>query len=183
MLVKVTDNKAGRVGLKAAAADINQDADVEYVEPNYIYTTSQTNDTRIGELWGMLADGGGANATGAWAIMKDKLKDTSCSGVVIGVIDEGIQVTHPDLAAAIWTNPKEVAGTRRDDDGNGYVDDVNGFDFVSKDGSVYDGGKLDTHGTHVAGTIGEPCAWLRLAVWMQRVAQVAPCSAVTHLLT
>ncbi|WIA37337.1 hypothetical protein OEZ86_014270 [Tetradesmus obliquus] len=64
VLVKVTDNKAGRVGLKAAVADIKQDADVEYVEPNYIYTTSQTNDTRIGELWGMLADGGGANATG-----------------------------------------------------------------------------------------------------------------------
>uniref|UniRef100_A0A383WFW9 Uncharacterized protein n=1 Tax=Tetradesmus obliquus TaxID=3088 RepID=A0A383WFW9_TETOB len=64
VLVKVTDNKAGRVGLKAAAADIKQDADVEYVEPNYIYTTSQTNDTHIQELWGMLADGGGANATG-----------------------------------------------------------------------------------------------------------------------
>uniref|UniRef100_A0A383VUP8 Uncharacterized protein n=1 Tax=Tetradesmus obliquus TaxID=3088 RepID=A0A383VUP8_TETOB len=150
VLVKLTDNKSKRVGMKAAAADIKQDPDVEYVEPNYIYTTSQTNDPRLGELWGMLAAGAGANATGAWAS-----GFTSCNEVVVGVIDEGVQVTHPDLAAAMWTNPREVAGNSGiDDDGNGYVDDVNGFDFVSRDGSVYDGGSLDTHGTHVAGTIG-----------------------------
>jgi subtilisin family serine protease len=75
------------------------------------------------------------------------------SNVVIGVIDEGIQVTHPDLLPNIWVNPNEIAGDGLDNDGNGYVDDVNGFDFYNNDGSVYDG-TADDHGTHVAGTIG-----------------------------
>jgi subtilisin family serine protease len=69
-----------------------------------------------------------------------------------------LQVTHPDLAANIWSNLGEAAGDRRDNDNNGFVDDVNGWDFVRNDGSVYDSSK-DNHGTHVAGTIGEKAAW------------------------
>ncbi|WIA33100.1 hypothetical protein OEZ86_006254 [Tetradesmus obliquus] len=147
VLAKVTDNKSRRVGLKAAAADIKKDPTVQYVEPNYIYTASQA-DPRLGKLWGLLPGGGGANATGAWAS-----GFTSCNNVVIAIIDQGVQVDHPDLAAAMWTNPGEVAGDGIDNDGSGYVDDINGFDFASKDGSVFDG-EGDYHGTHVAGTIG-----------------------------
>ncbi|WIA17105.1 hypothetical protein OEZ85_014000 [Tetradesmus obliquus] len=159
VLVKVTDNKAGRVGLKAAAADIKQDPDVDYVEPNYIYTTQAVeSDPYLGELWGMQATTvGGANATGAWTS-----GSSSCDGVVIGVIDEGMQVLHPDLSASIWTNPREAAGESGvDEDNNTYVDDVNGWDFVFNDASVFDGtgssggvAGADSHGTHVAGTIG-----------------------------
>jgi subtilisin family serine protease len=72
------------------------------------------------------------------------------------VIDEGIQVTHPDLDANIWTNPHDPADGV-DNDGNGYVDDIRGWDFDANDNSIYDGGtrgSLDDHGTHVAGTIG-----------------------------
>jgi subtilisin family serine protease len=72
------------------------------------------------------------------------------------VIDEGIQFTHPDLDANVWTNPFDpVNGV--DNDGNGYVDDVHGWDFTGNNNSVYDGGKSgnkDDHGTHVTGTIG-----------------------------
>ena len=73
--------------------------------------------------------------------------------MIIGVIDEGIQNNHPDLAGNIWVNPFETPGNGIDDDNNGYIDDVNGWDFYNDDNSVYDG-PGDDHGTHCAGTIG-----------------------------
>ena len=74
--------------------------------------------------------------------------------VYVGIIDEGIQYNHPDLAANIWTNPARSPATAMDNDGNGYVDDIHGWDFANNNNSVYDGGATDDHGTHVAGTIG-----------------------------
>jgi subtilisin family serine protease len=74
----------------------------------------------------------------------------------VGIIDEGVQFTHPDLAGQIWTNPYDAADGV-DNDGNGYIDDIHGWDFDGNDNSIYDGGtrgSLDDHGTHVAGTIG-----------------------------
>jgi subtilisin family serine protease len=107
-----------------------------------------------GSLWGMYgasttpANQFGSNAASAWSA-----GFTGSQDVVIGVIDEGIQITHPDLAANIWKNPIEIPGNGIDEDNNGYVDDVNGWDFAGGNNSVYDG-KGDDHGTHVAGTIG-----------------------------
>ena len=78
---------------------------------------------------------------------------TKGSGVIIAVIDTGIQLNHPDLASNIWVNPGEIPGDGVDNDGNGYVDDVNGFNFITDTGgsaATDDQG----HGTHVAGTIG-----------------------------
>jgi subtilisin family serine protease len=73
--------------------------------------------------------------------------------VYVGIIDEGYMYTHEDLAANAGTNPGEVAGNGVDDDGNGLVDDVYGWDFDGGNSSVFDG-VGDDHGTHVAGTIG-----------------------------
>ncbi len=74
----------------------------------------------------------------------------------MGIIDEGIQFTHPDLVANVWTNSFDpVDGV--DNDGNGYKDDTHGWDFDGDDNTIYDGGtrgSLDDHGTHVSGTIG-----------------------------
>ncbi|MBC6991034.1 S8 family peptidase [Hymenobacter sp. BT491] len=129
--------------------------EVEFAEPNYIYThTAATNDTYVanGSLWGMdAANAYGSQASKAWAV-----GHTGSASVVVGVIDEGIQFDHPDLAGQIWTNPYDPADGV-DNDGNGYIDDIHGWDFDGNNNSVYDGttrGSSDDHGTHVSGTIG-----------------------------
>lgn len=142
-----------------AARRLTADPIVAYVEPNWIYTEQATSSDPYftdGSLWGMYgrrtspANRYGSNAAAAWAAGQ-----TGSGEVYVGVIDEGIQVSHPDLSGRV-RNPGETANGV-DDDNNGYVDDVNGWDFTTDDKQVYDGGKLgtaDDHGTHVAGTIG-----------------------------
>jgi subtilisin family serine protease len=71
-------------------------------------------------------------------------------GVVIAVVDTGVDYNHEDLKDNIWTNPKEIAGNGKDDDGNGYVDDIHGWNFVDNNNNVLDD---NGHGTHVSGTI------------------------------
>ena len=133
--------------------------DVAYAEPNFkLQPAAAPDDPGYRDLWGLNNTGqtGGtsdadADALEAWDAT------TGSADVVVGVIDEGIDVNHPDLRDNIWTNSGEVAGNKIDDDGNGYVDDVNGYDFANDDATVYDpdpiSGNGDEHGTHVAGTI------------------------------
>ena len=132
-------------------------ADIEYIEPNYVYThNAVSNDPYFtnGSLWGMYgsattpANQFGSQAATAWANGK-----TGSNTVYIGIIDEGYMYTHEDLAANAGVNPGEVAGNGVDDDKNGLVDDVYGWDFANSDNTVFDGAG-DDHGTHVAGTIG-----------------------------
>ncbi|HEX2206155.1 MAG TPA: S8 family peptidase [Longimicrobium sp.] len=130
---------------------------VEYAEPNYIYHhDAVSNDTYFtsGSLWGMY--GGSttpANVYGSHAAVAWAANHTDCGSVYVGIIDEGYMYTHTDLAANAAVNPGEIAGNGVDDDGNGYVDDVYGWDFDGNDNTVFDG-TSDDHGTHVAGTIG-----------------------------
>lgn len=127
--------------------------EVEYAEPNWIYQHYATsNDTYFtsGQLWGMSANNNsnGSRAATAWAA--DKLGSSS---VYIGIIDEGYMFNHVDLAANAGVNPGEVANNGVDDDSNGLIDDVYGWDFAGNNNTVFDG-TADDHGTHVAGTIG-----------------------------
>ncbi len=130
---------------------------VVYAEPNYVVHTSTTpNDPSFGLLWGMNNTGqtvngvaGTANAdikaTAAWGIF------TGDPNFVVADIDTGLNMTHPDIAANVWTNPGEIAGNGIDDDGNGHIDDIHGWNFVSGNNNPTDD---NGHGTHTAGTIG-----------------------------
>ncbi len=102
------------------------------------------NDEFFDLLWGM----NNIRAPKAWAKVKE-------SPVIVAVIDTGIDVNHKDLKGNIWVNEKEKNGQPGvDDDGNGFIDDVYGWDFHGDDKSVFDNPNHDDHGTHVAGTIG-----------------------------
>lgn len=119
---------------------------VAYAEPDVIFQTSVVpNDTRYDELWGLEK----IQAEQTWDYIEQN--NPNPAEVIIGVIDTGVDYNHPDLADNMWVNTGEIAGNGIDDDGNGYVDDVYGWDAANDDGDPMDD---HYHGTHVAGTIG-----------------------------
>jgi subtilisin family serine protease len=131
--------------------------EIEYAEPNYIYThDAVSNDPYFtnGSLWGMYGPSSSpANQYGSQAAQAWAGGHTGSSTVYIGIIDEGYMYTHEDVVANAGVNPYEIAGNGIDDDGNGLKDDVYGWDFDGNNNTVFDG-TGDDHGTHVAGTIG-----------------------------
>lgn len=146
-----------KTSVEEAIAKLGQMPEVEIAEPNYIYTTQVTsNDPYFtgGSLWGMYGDASspanqyGCQAAEAWA-----LNHTGSSTVYVGIIDEGYMYNHADLAANAGTNPGEIPNNGIDDDNNGYIDDIYGWNFDGNNSSVFDSAG-DTHGTHVGGTIG-----------------------------
>jgi subtilisin family serine protease len=144
-----------------ALAELRQDPRVRFAEPDAVYRIDTLpNDPLFGQLWGLNNTGqtvksstgtadADIDAPEAWSTT------TGSSSVVVAVIDSGVDWHHPDLAANIWTNPGEscagCASDGIDNDGNGYVDDVHGWDFVNDDNDPFDD---NGHGTHVSGTIG-----------------------------
>ncbi len=109
--------------------------------PDHIaFSDAVPNDFDPRELWSLAKIG----APSAWEV------SAGSSTVVVGIIDSGITLNHPDLAANIWQNPGE-SGNGRDDDGNGLADDLRGWDFADNDNDPTD---TEGHGTHVAGIIG-----------------------------
>lgn len=150
-----------------AFADFASSSEIEYIEPNYIISLNKVKageeapapkDASFKKQWGMKNDGKNGsvfssglagediNVLRAWSITKGS-KD-----IKIAVIDTGVDYTHPDLAAQMDVNTAELKGKAGvDDDNNGYVDDIYGYDFANKDGDPQDG---HGHGTHCAGVIG-----------------------------
>ena len=148
----------GELSVEQAVAEAQADPRVEYAEPNYVVQTDTTpNDPRFGELWGLqntiFSLSGGASpadvgATRAWDIT------TGSDDLVVAIIDTGVDISHSDLAANVWTNPGEIPGNGADDDGDGYADDVHGWNFRDNSKDVFVNANEDFHATHVAGTIG-----------------------------
>ena len=153
----------GLINTYVIEADVNNDKDYEnmleslkkddrvvYAEPDLVVSTN------------MIPDDPYFSSKGTWGQSYDDLygiKITSCpeawdatkgNGVTVAVVDSGIDNTHPDIVSNLWTNTKEIANNGIDDDGNGYIDDVWGWDFVNNDGIPVDD---NGHGTHVAGII------------------------------
>ena len=119
--------------------DENRDPDYNY----FAYKTYR-KEPYYSQQWGISA----TNIDGLWQAYEDDFDDESnTERPVIAILDTGVDITHPDLAANIWTNPNEIANGS-DDDGNGFKDDLHGWDFVNKTGDVRD---YNSHGTHCAG--------------------------------
>ena len=131
---------------------LRSDPQVEYAEPNYIIKAYRTpNDPDFSKLWGLHNTGqtGGTadadiDAPEAWD------SQTGSSNTIIAVIDSGVNYDHEDLTNNIWSNPGETPNNGKDDDGNGLIDDIRGWDFVNNDNDPLDD---NGHGTHVAGII------------------------------
>ncbi|MEK6775643.1 MAG: S8 family serine peptidase [bacterium] len=154
--------------------EYRKDPDVLYAEPNYRVHALQQNfpneknyvPLQWDEQWGLHNTGqdvGPSNTNGAidadidapeaWEI------ETGSSDTVIAVLDTGMDLDHEDLSSRLWTNSGETASNSKDDDGNGYIDDENGWDFVNNDNdpdddNVRSGSNVNSHGTHISGIIG-----------------------------
>jgi len=125
---------------------------VKYIEPDYaVQGMLAPNDPRYSDLWGLnnIGQTGGAadadiGAPEAWDV------SIGSSNVVVAVIDSGVDYNHADLKANMWINAGEKPGDGKDNDGNGYIDDVYGYDFYNNDANPMDD---HSHGTHCSGTI------------------------------
>lgn len=143
--------------MEAALAELRARPDVEYAEPNFriIPASVVPDDPRFFDQWGLknygfLVDGNYAtpdadtHVTEAWEITKGS------PDVVVAVTDTGVDVTHPDLVDSIYTNAREIPDNGIDDDGNGYVDDVHGYNVGENSTDISD---VFGHGTQMAGII------------------------------
>jgi subtilisin family serine protease len=126
---------------------------VASVEPDFVIAPAAIPaDPSFGSLWGLHNTGQSGGLADADIDAPEAWETTTGSrGVVIAVIDTGVDYTHRDLAANAWRNSGEIAGDGLDNDGNGFIDDVYGWDFANRDADPLDD---NGHGTHVAGTIG-----------------------------
>jgi subtilisin family serine protease len=137
--------------------ELSADPTIASVEPNYLrWTSGAPNDPLFNQMWDLKNTGASINGvTGtsgadirfvnAWGLAR-----SSTNPAVVAVIDTGVDYAHPDLAANMWTNPGEISNNSLDDDNNGYVDDLYGYNFADGSPDPSDSG---FHGTHVSGTI------------------------------
>lgn len=149
--VSTTDKSA--LSDKAALEVFKNRADVEYVQIDHPVQkrVAPPNDPMFDQQWNLMNKASSADISvmQAWDYStggKDKLGNE----IVVAVVDGGVDVAHKDLAENIWVNKNEIAGNGKDDDENGYVDDVNGWNAYNATPKL----PADNHGTHVSGIVG-----------------------------
>ena len=141
-----TSLRESGLAVEARAAVMYQPATGPSTTPNDPMFPGQYGLNNTGQTGGT-ADAD-IDAAEAW------VRETGSRNVIVAVVDEGINISHPDLKNNIWVNKDEIPNNGEDDDDNGYVDDVKGYDFYNYDSTVFDISDGDRHGTHVAGVIG-----------------------------
>ena len=141
------------MSMTQALRAFSKSPEVLYAEPNYIVRAFvEPNDARYPELWGLHNTGQNGGTVGADIHAPETWNlTTGSSNPVIAVIDTGIDYTHPDLAANIFSNTADCYSNGIDNDGNGYINDCHGINVIADNGNPMDD---NGHGTHVAGTIG-----------------------------
>lgn len=128
------------LSVEEAVAELSDNPNVAYAEPNHLYSTQATtpNDPSFQNQWGLAR----IAAPKAWDL------ERGSRDVIIGVVDTGVEMRHPALQANMWENVGEIARNGIDDDRNGYIDDRYGWDVAGRDNDPTD---TQGHGTHVAG--------------------------------
>jgi subtilisin family serine protease len=172
----LTRSKDGEIGLVSYNSDeeleqglneLARDEKIELIQPNYSYESCGdiASDTFVSNQWWLDNDGTfvskkvnnqsitavagvDINIQSAWKTYGQGGRD-----VVVALLDNGVDMDHVDLQGSFWTNPDEIPGNGVDDDGNGYIDDVYGWNFCDQNNKVAVGKGDSAHGTHLAGII------------------------------
>ncbi|MFD2115585.1 S8 family serine peptidase [Paenibacillus yanchengensis] len=149
----------GKEDISQVINEFKKDPNVIYAQKNYrLLPATFPTDSLWSSQWSLHNSGQhisgqdgipdiDVGAAEAWGI------STGSPDVIVGVLDTGIDITHPELSSTIYINSGEIPGNGLDDDGNGYIDDVSGYDFANGDHTVFDNDTADLHGTHIAGII------------------------------
>lgn len=142
--VRITEDAQQTVDVPTLVSRLSALDEVEYAEPNYLVYTLDAVEHPDDPMLSQQGYLDAVSVTPLWSVPQYMDRRP-----VIAIIDTGVDITHPDLADNIWTNPLEANGSEKaDDDGNGFKDDIHGWDFVNQTGRL---GDWNGHGTHCAG--------------------------------
>lgn len=151
------ETSSARSSLRSEITFLRRQRGVAYVQEDHpvskrVSAAQIPNDKSFSQQWDMKLDAStwGIDAVNAWGGFGIGGLDPAGNDVVVAVVDGGVDLVHEDLAANIWVNENEIPGNGKDDDKNGYIDDINGWNAYNNSGDVTE----DEHGTHVSGTVG-----------------------------
>lgn len=153
--------------IKELCNSFSNNSKVDFAEPDFVgeaagekggYKGAMTpNDELLRKQWGLYNDGSVKTSTGRMGkkyadmnVLKAWDIETGSEDIIVAILDSGAKTDHPDLNSRVWVN-KEETKNGRDDDGNGFIDDINGFNFAYDNPNVKDDGG---HGTNISGTVG-----------------------------